>query len=91
MTEVLKPERLGEKILLLTGWRERCLQQRQVGYPVRDVNRSYGNMCKRYTRWLQKGIAEDSGLGKINGKSVTNNGNGGSQHHSSYEPQLTEE
>lgn len=67
---------------------ERCLLQRQTGYLVRDTNRFYGNMCKRYARCLPKGIAEDSVLGKINGKSVTNSDNrkGGSQHHSSCQP-----
>lgn len=59
-----------------------------MGYLVRGVNRFYGNMCKRYARCLPKGIAEDSVLDKINGKSVTNsdNGRGGSQHHSSCQP-----
>lgn len=67
---------------------ERYLLQRQMGYLVRGANRFYGNMCKRYARCLPKGIAEDSVLGKINGKSVTNsdNGRGGSQHHSSCQP-----
>ena len=62
-------------------------------YLVRDVNRFYGNMCKKYAGCLPKGRAEDSVLGKINGKSITNsdNGKGGSQHHSSCKLQLYEE
>lgn len=44
--------------------------QRKMWYLVRDVNRFYGNMCKRYARCFPKWIAVDSVLAKINGKSV---------------------
>lgn len=76
MTEVLKPEGLGEKILLLRVkevkdvWcKDKCnIQQEMWIAPMKTR--------KRYARRLQKGIAKDSGFGKINGNSITNSDDG---------------